>query len=80
MTGSLQENVNLVLEFIAAKVGTLDVIITETFGEEEKHVEFIPTLNQTPYKVLVYTLNTAKLEKLLLPSFYKWELLRLREV
>lgn len=37
MTGSLQENVSLVLEFIAAKVGTLDVIITETFGEEEKH-------------------------------------------
>lgn len=36
MTGSLQENVGLMLEFITAKVGTWDVITTEASGKKGK--------------------------------------------
>lgn len=36
MTGSLQGNVGLMLEFTTAKVGTWDVITTEALGKEGK--------------------------------------------
>lgn len=57
MTEFSQENVNLMLELIADKAGTLNVIITESLREKKKEggkqAGFIFAVSQARYEVLV---------------------------